>query len=133
MPYYNITLTDIPIQSEDAGTIDFSKSVYWQPKEEIIDMSDSRNNIQQYITKYKTTLESFETDGIEVRAANKEELDTTQQIYRNPGKVGKFWIATGGISFDRCVWTVYENGSYNDWFYNNSKVYGVRPIIEIEY
>ncbi len=111
MPYYNITLTDNPVQSKSAGNIKFASQPYWEAGTDNIDMtykinnSDNyANNIQKYIEYYKETLNKFDISDIVVRAVRLSEIDDTLGIKnsdRNPGQSGVYWIASShenGIS-----------------------------------
>ena len=130
MPYYNITLTNTPVQSVNAGTIGFASSNYWEPETDETDMTDSRNNIQTYIERYYNTLQKFGAECISVRVARYSELSLEEITYdmRNPSKKGNFWL---GSHPQRTVDVSYINSAgalLNDYF-GNAK--GVRPIIEI--
>lgn len=144
MPYYNITLTDTPVQSKDAGTIAFSTRPYWSTDEngeeienwsdkaDEINMNDPANNIQQYITKYKETLKDFGVDKIDLRAAKYSEIKTTgvTAVMVNPGHIGIYWIGSGYPSSSQHVYYVTANGAGIYGHIYGSK-HGVRPIIEI--
>ncbi len=137
MPYYNITLTDNPVQSKNAGKTTFSTRPYWSTDEngeeienwsdkaDEIDMSDPDNNIQQYITKYKDTLKNYGAEKIEIRAARRSEFDKESS---NPGSTGSFWIAscTGNLTQLFVTW---ERGNIGGANYYGKR--GVRPVIEI--
>lgn len=134
MPYYNITLTDTPVQSKNAGLTDFSTSKYWTEENEIIDMTDSRNKIQKYIINYGNTLKKYEIEGINVRIALKNELNESgiTNNMRNPLKNARFWLGTA--DYATIVWYVNTDGIIrfdNGCGYYNNKNNGVRPIIEI--
>ena len=111
MPYYNITLTDTPVQSKSAGNIQFAPQPYWEAGTDNIDMtykinnSDNyANNIQKYIELYKETLNKFDISEIVVRAVKLSEINDTLGITnsdRNPGQAGIYWVASAhenGIS-----------------------------------
>lgn len=141
MPYYNLKLSETPIKqaiSEDtyltAGIIGFSTEVYWIQGEDSIDMNDSRNLIQQYITAYKNTLEELGVEGIEVRAAKYSELTANGVIHTmiNPGRIGEFWTTSGHPNIADKVWYISESGFVYSTNYNEDNYKrGVRPIIII--
>lgn len=137
MPYYNITLTDTPVQSKEAGTIPFSTRPYWSTDEngeeienwsekaDEIDMNNPANNIQQYISKYKETLIDYGALRIEIRAAKRSEFGNS---IPNPGYIGAFWIASCNGNSTQ-LFLVYNRGNIGGGKY--SAKFGVRPIIEI--
>ena len=129
MPYYNITLTDNPIQSKNAGTTKFSNSNYWTQAEDTLNMSNSENCIGEIINSYKTTLKTLGAN-LEVRAARYSELSTSgiSSNMRNPSKNGGFWL--GSSANDYAIYRVSDTGSINSLRYGND-TQGVRPIIEI--
>ena len=137
MPYYNLVLDSNPIKqatadtASSAGTSTFSTTNYWTQGDDAIDMSDSRNNIQQYITAYKTTLEGLGAEGITVRAAKYSELNASgvTAAMRNPGQTGRFWLGSGYSDYDYYVWGVGSGGSISNYGYSDG--HGVRPVIVI--
>ena len=139
MPYYNLVLSANPIKQATAATADsagisvFSTEAYWEFSVDAIDMSDSRNNIQQYIALYKTTLNGLGAESIEVRAAKYFEIADIDENYRNPGKIGFFWIGSSNLNNTKYVYCVTNNGKFTDIdnrsFYGGT--FGVRPIIII--
>ena len=137
MPYYNITLTDTPVQSKDAGTIAFSTRPYWSTDEngeeienwsdkaDEINMSNPANNIQQYIIKYKETLQNFGAKKIEVRALKRSEFGNSAP---NPGLTGSFWVGSCSGNSTQ-LFLIYNRGNIGGGKYSGKS--GVRPIIEI--
>ena len=120
MPYYNITLTDNPVQSKNAGTTSFASEVYWLAGEQEIDMSDNRNNIQKYITAYKTTLVGLGAD-VKVSVARYTDFsgERTDPI-RNPGPTTAYWIGSQYTTEEKWksfIWII-ENKRFNKlyWF-----------------
>ena len=142
MPYYNlVTITadgtvkqGLAIEgTSTAISSTFSKQAYWEQGNDSIDMSDSRNNIQQYIIKYEATLKDMGAD-VEVKVPKKSELtaEGVTSTIRNPGQSGTFWLGSGGSSRSDVVLIMSGTGDdiYGDRF---NHVDGVRPIIIIEY
>ena len=139
MPYYNLKLDSNPMrqateeEADSAGTRSFSESVYWIQGEDEIDMSDSRNNIQQYIDKYKITLVNMGVEKLTVRVAKNSELSVSgiTNDMRNPGKKGGFWIGSCPSYTSENMYDI-ESGGYigNTGF--NINQYGVRAIIIIQ-
>ena len=140
MPYYNLVTVAATGEVKQGPAVDgtstaisssFSTTNYWTKGDDAIDMSDSRNNIQTYITAYQTTLEGLGAEGITVRAAKYSELTASgvTATMRNPGQTGAFWLGSGYSYHADRVWDVTSDGdiSYNG--YNLS--YGVRPVIII--
>ena len=126
MPYYNITLTDNPVQSKNAGTIEFADEIYWVTNEDINmveqkeDNSGYKNNIQKYIEKYKTIINNLLEKDINVRVCTKSELDSglsntltnnEKKDLRNPGKTGYFWLGTAHTDAESAVYSVAQR-----WF-----------------
>ena len=142
MPYYNITLTDNPVQSKNAEAIAFSTRPYWSTDEsgteiegwinnsDEINMSNSSNIIQVYINKYKTTLKNFAVGNVNVRAVKYSELKNIQRLYRNPGETGIYWIGSGYPTVSTHVYYVNVNGG-GLYGHIHTSNHGVRPIIEI--
>ena len=133
MPYYNLKLDSSPIKqataetASEAGTSTFSTTNYWTQGDNPINMSDSRNNIQQYINAYKKTLESLGVEEIEVRFHRNGER--TAPEYANPSGVGSFWSESSNPGHPEGIMYVNRNlGYYNDYYYYPK---GVRPIIII--
>ena len=114
MPYYNITLTDNPVQSKNAGKISFAKSKYWVNSTDI-DMSykDNSNkyvnNVLEFIDQYQKTLETYEADVIS-RISRLSEINSLAKERRNPSFMGLFWIGTSNTNYD--VYSVQSTGRY---------------------
>ena len=140
MPYYNLVTVAATGKVKQGPAVDgtstaisssFSTTNYWTKGDDAIDMSDSRNNIQTYITAYQTTLEGLGAEGITVRAAKYSELTASgvTATMRNPGQTGFFWLGSGNSSNSYHVRIVHSGGSVYSYNYGNS--YGVRPVIII--
>ena len=140
MPYYNLVTVAATGEVKQGPAVDgtstaisssFSTTSYWTKGDDAIDMSDSRNNIQTYITAYQTTLEGLGAEGITVRAGKHSELSASgiTAAMRNPGQTGTFWLGSGYSYASSSVWYVFRDGNFYDVSYNNS--YGVRPVIII--
>ena len=140
MPYYNLVTVAATGEVKQGPAVDgtstaisssFSTTKYWTQGADAIDMSDSRNNIQTYITAYQTTLEGLGAEGITVRAAKYSELhaEGVTPAMRNPSSTGSFWLGSGNSISSYGVWYVSSGGSITDSNYDNS--YGVRPVIII--
>ena len=140
MPYYNLVTVTATGEVKQGPAVEgtstaisssFSTTNYWTIEDDAIDMSDSRNNIQTYITAYQTTLEGLGAEGITVRAAKYSELNAegVTPAMRNPGQTGTFWLGSGNSISSYGVWYVSSGGSITDSNYDNS--YGVRPVIII--
>ena len=141
IPYYNITLTAEPIQSPDAGTIAFSGYISsWESGTNDIDMMNTQNNIQQYITSYQNTLQKLGATGVRTRIL-KENTDSSiiysENINLNPSNTGKYWLGSYfGTSNWAVMYYVDENGydveeDIVNGFSTNADTIGVRPLIEI--
>ena len=103
IPYYNLKLDSNPIkQATDAtaataGESTFSTTYYWNKGDNEIKMDDSRNNVQKYITAYKTTLEGLGAEEIEVRISRYTDFGSPnlhQQTNGNPSLIGRFWVGS---------------------------------------
>ena len=141
MPYYNLVTVAATGKVKQGPAVDgtsteisssFSTTIYWTKGDDAIDMSDSRNNIQTYITAYQTTLEGLGAEGITVRAGKDSELSASgiTAAMRNPGQTGDFWLGSGYSGADNYVGYVFRSGDmYRDTY--NSRYYGVRPVIVI--
>ena len=136
IPYYDITLTDNPIQSSDAEEITFSSSEYWGYDSEV-DMKDSRNNIYPYITAYANTLKKYGAKNIKVRTPLKNDIIDLSLNQRNPSKSRGYWI--NWIGTNKLVYNIGSSGElYEDFSWASSLHtgvdrgnWGVRPVIEI--
>ena len=135
IPYYNITLTDEPIQSPTAGTTTFSTSPYWNSQGDV-DMTDSNNNIQQYITAYQTTLIKLGATNITTRVVRDADMfmDNMTNQKRNPSQTGSFWVATNfgypSEAYYHTVESVDSTGNCLEGFAYNISI-GVRPLLII--
>ena len=134
----NITLTNIPVQSTDAGTINYSSDEYWSdPVESWSYVYNNKSKIFSYIENYKSSLISSGLSISNARLISYEELE-------NLG----CYDMDGSCEFSDYDWlysTNYWTGSTRDWYqilcininssfsfisYNNS-AYGIRPVILI--
>ena len=140
MPYYNLVTVAATGEVKQGPAVDgtstaissnFSTTNYWTRGDDAIDMSDSRNNIQTYITAYQTTLEGLGAEGITVRAGKRSELSASgiTAAMRNPGQTGYFWLGSGDSDDADDVWSVLGGGDIYDYNYYGSL--GVRPVIII--
>lgn len=158
MPYYNLMLSEglVKQSSEDRISSEFSEKFastnYWAKTENWdenainegidIDMSDSRNNIQQHITDYKNVLEKFGAEGIEVRIAFKSDLEDEgiTNIMRNAGGKTGYWVGTAyprvgeeSYWYDKRMYYVNDKGEVSvQLYYMSYGNRGTRPIIIIE-
>ena len=140
MPYYNLVTVAATGEVKQGPAVEgtsteisssFSTTNYWTKGADAIDMSDSRNKIQTYITAYQTTLEGLGAEGITVRAAKYSELSASgvTDTMRNPGQTGYFWLGSD-FSFDADdVWIVDSYSDIGGSDYDDSR--GVRPVIII--
>lgn len=127
IPYYDLVTVTATGEVKQGPEVDgtstaisstFATSHYWTVGDDAIDMSNSLNNIQQYITAYKTTLEKLGVDGATVRAARRSELIASgvTDTMRNPGRNGGFWIGSDYSGNYICVWWVTMYGGFrNEW------------------
>ena len=140
MPFYNIELKlDNPKQVRYSSwqTSTFASSTYWEKNEDVIDMNNSRNNIQKYIEAYRETLKNLGAKEIEVRVARYSELNSNgvTNIMRQPSQPDvycDYWIGSGSRYFN----VVFAVGTSGNIFYGTSFATnverGVRPIIIIK-
>ena len=129
MPFYNITLTNFPVQNSVTEKTTFSNSLYWEANS-IIDMNNVSNNIQKYIDAYQGTLEDFGTENVTVRIGVSAELsDNITNEMRNPGGGGVYWL--GNSVNNSRIRYVGGSGIISSGDYDSER--GVRPIIEINY
>ena len=140
MPYYNLVTVAATGEVKQGPAVEgtstaisssFSTTNYWTQGADAIDMSDSRNKIQTYITAYQTTLEGLGAEGITVRAAKYSELTASgvTATMRNPGQTGYFWLGSGNSRYASDVWYVNSDGSFD--YISCGSSYGVRPVIII--
>ena len=137
MPYYNLKLDSDPIIQATAETAYssgeswFSTSKYWDDGDDTIYMGDSRNIIQDYITRYRTTLEGYGAVIKDVRAPICSELNaegvTTKM--RNPKNSDNFWVGSDNTEVSDNVWVVTNTGGLSRSSRGNNM--GTRPIIII--
>ncbi len=136
MPYHNITLTSSPVQDQEADFTMFSSERYWENTnvDADVDMTDSRNNIQQYIAAYKATLESKGASAIDVRIGTESELfaDGITDDMRNPSEDHDFWVGSlDRYDTDRVDVMSYMGNYVTGYPYHSTS--GVRPILIIYY
>ena len=130
VPHYNITLVTpeensgaYPEQTDaDSGNgTAFSSTKYWEQGTDTIDMTDSRNKIQKYITAYSKKLQ-LATGGTEengtvtggkvtARVARYSEMSASgvTNAIRNPGQKCNFWLGSGDPEWADYVRHVYSN------------------------
>ena len=145
IPYYNLKLDSNPIKqateatASTAGESTFSTTYYWNKGDNEIKMDDSRNNVQKYITAYKTTLEGLGAEEIEVRIPRITDFGSPnlgQQTNGNPSSTGRFWIGSSEGRYYDYLFTIGPTGSFDDERYNfnyyKDPATGVRPIIIIK-
>lgn len=145
IPYYNLKLDSNPIKqateatASTAGESTFSTTYYWNKGDNEIKMDDSRNNVQKYITAYKTTLEGLGAEEIEVRISRYTDFGSPnlhQQTNGNPSLIGRFWVGSSFGGLYDYVFTIGPTGSIDDERYNfnyyKDPATGVRPIIIIK-
>ena len=117
VPFYNITLVTpeenngaYPEQTEaDSGNItQFSSGAFWTWGTDTIDMTDSRNKIQKYITAYSTKMSNTTNGKVTARVARYSEMDASgvTDAIRNPGQRGTFWLGSGFFDDETGVWDV---------------------------
>ena len=144
VPYYNITLVtpeenngEYPNQTTEKPELEFSTEPYWEQGTDTIDMLDSRNNIQKYITAYSTKLSNATGGKVTARIARYSEMNAsgvTKEI-RNPGifitenYYERYWIGSCDTSGLNYVWKVNDSGNVTNEKY--TKTNGVRPLIVI--
>ena len=134
LPIYNITLSETsPIQSPNAETITFSTESYWiYNNGEDIDMSDSRNNIQKYITAYRNTLINLGATNVTTRVARYGELNEafSNENYNLDNDSEEFWT---GSSSNYGVHLAFASGNFRPQYDTNWEIpHCVRPLIDIE-
>ena len=145
MPYNNITLTETPVQSIDAESIEFSSRAYWSKDEQgniienwdanavnerlDIEVDNSTNLIRQYAINYKTTLESFGASGIEVDIPRYSDL-YPNSIARYTIAGMSYWIRTVSNADTNNIYVINKYGDPQYTFRNNY-TNGVRPLLII--
>ena len=143
VPFYNITLVTpeensgaYPEQTDatSGNTTDFSTEAYWTQGTDTIDMTDSRNKIQKYITAYSTKLSNATGGKVTARVARYSEMNASgvTNAMRNPGELRFYWTGSGApynADSVRVVVSLPNNYSYKTEAYDNA--IGVRPVIVI--
>ena len=133
LPCYNITLDEItPVQSESAKKTKFATTNYIT-RGGTIDMEDSSNVIQKYISAYANTLRALGATGISTRIPLLDDVSGLDESQRQ----GSYWLGTARYMNSRHVgpWYVMDTGVIsvldNNYDSTNGWNQGVRPVIEI--
>ena len=113
IPYYDITLTDAPVQSANAGETSFSQEEYWSYSGEI-DMTDSRNNIYKYIQAYQQVLHEMGAKNVTTRVPLRKDTIDLSEFQRNPSKTRGYW--EGSIGLNKMVHHISSNRKINASF-----------------
>lgn len=117
MPWYNLVIVTADGTVKQGPSVNgistgisstFSTINYWSKGDDSINMIDTRNNIQQYIQYYKTTLNRYGIEDIEVRIVKKSELDNSEvtSVMKNPGGAGFFWTCSGNSVYTDKIFRV---------------------------
>lgn len=130
--HYNLMLNLNPIIQAtqntvaSAGTSTFSSYEYWKVGEAEIDMYNSDNHIQPYITKYGEYLENLGAESIDVRIARFSEYSS---IFSDLINGGWFWLGSARSYYGTHygIWNVYTGGYSSS--YQSDERFGVRTII----
>ena len=144
VPHYNITLVTpeendgaYPNQTTGSPVTSFSTEPYWEQGTDTIDMLDSRNNIQKYITAYSTKLSNATEGKVIARIARYSEMNAsgvTKEI-RNPGLYiteeyyERYWLGSSDPDDGDGVWRVNDSADIRPERYGRNN--GVRPLIVI--
>jgi len=133
IPYYNITLNILdPVQSSSAEKIAFTNTRYWSSGGQNIDMTDNRNNIQQYILAYSKKLSEL-TDGkvtAEIGRYSGDyglisysgKTDGNSRKWLNPSGSGRFWIGTSRGSDESELYFIDTSGFFSWEGYNYPRI-----------
>lgn len=164
MPHYNLISVNGVVKQANAENAssaivtNFSSSNYWaqtenwnaNPVDMAVDINMTekntngtyKNNIQQYIDDYKTTLINSGIKVKNVRACTKTELDSdlAELDYyfalsiKNPSSTGYFYLGSANANVNDNVWRV-SSADYDAGFartkYSMPNGTGIRPVIEI--
>ena len=136
IPYYNITLTDEPVQSPDAGTIYFGDIYGDNFLGDYISVNMSGENIavQKYIIAYQKHFQKLGLTNISTRIIDFNNDSFSENINFNPSQTGKYWIGTQwNMGENAYILVVLENGDVSEEYTSFDSGVGVRPLIEISF
>lgn len=134
---------DNPHQSDEAGTIAFSSSNYWDSTYNNTYgryIYNLNSNLYNYVESYKKYLKSIGVSVIDARLVKFEELMSLGCDYSSYSCSSNSFVystsyfsGTSSPENDSSIWTVSSNGEFN-YEANNYQIsnkYGIRPVIEI--
>lgn len=126
IPFYNITLNlSNPMQSSTAEKIAFSTTNYWPQGTDEIDMTDNRNNIQQYITAYSTKLSNLTNGKVTARIGKYSEMmpynPNSDILTPSSSNTGNYWLGSSYESEEMFVYMVYDGGLVSDEWYDEQR------------
>ena len=151
MPYYNITLTTPTARQtnvfDDSTKTTFSDSEYWTQTGINIDMTNSENNVQQYIEAYQTYLQGIAGNIVTTEIGRnygdntlsdfgsisscEENSDGVKLL--NPSGVGIFFVGScrASVGGYKLVCAVNTSGYLRSGDYRYNSNLGVRPVVYI--
>lgn len=108
----------------DYGTVPFSENIYWQSDSYPEFIYNETSGIYKYINNYKEFLEKMGIKNIQLATLMSYE-QANVNLYTNTS----FWLGSAN-SADR-IYAIHFSSQLHDIRYDESFVYGVRPVIII--
>ena len=144
---HNITLDNVPVQSDSAKTTTFSSSNYWVKSGNLLSeygdiypsfVYDNNSKLYSYVQNYETYLRSLGYKSVLASLLSYEQAvslgcDANSKSCSNaPSFVitSKYWLGSAGINTD--VYNIKTNGKFEYNLYLTLLTYGIRPVITID-
>ncbi len=144
---HNITLDNVPVQSDSAKTTTFSSSNYWVKSGNLLSeygdiypsfVYDNNSKLYSYVQNYETYLRSLGYKSVLASLLSYEQAvslgcDANSKSCSNaPSFVitSKYWLGSAGINTD--VYNIKTNGNFEYNLYLTLLTYGIRPVITID-
>ena len=144
---HNITLDNVPVQSDSAKTTTFSSSNYWVKSGNLSSeygdsypsfVYDSNSKLYSYVQNYQTYLKNLGYESVLASLLSYEQAvslgcDANSKSCSNAPNfltTTKYWLGSAGINTD--VYNIKTNGKFEYNLYLTLLTYGIRPVITID-
>ncbi len=144
---HNITLDNVPVQSDSAKTTTFSSSNYWVKSGNLLSeygdiypsfVYDNNSKLYSYVQNYETYLRSLGYKSVLASLLSYEQAvslgcDANSKSCSNAPNfltTSKYWLGSAGINTD--VYNIKTNGNFEYNLYLTLLTYGIRPVITID-
>ncbi len=144
---HNITLDNVPVQSDSAKATTFSSSNYWVKSGNLSSeygdsypsfVYDSNSKLYSYVQNYQTYLKNLGYESVLASLLSYEQAvslgcDANSKSCSNAPNfltTTKYWLGSAGINTD--VYNIKTNGKFEYNLYLTLLTYGIRPVITID-